>query len=61
MAACSDWGWTGICEPEQNGSDTAKTQNRPPLENTRTPITSCAKIEDTNATIKLYDLIAADV
>jgi len=61
MAACSDGGWAGICELAQNGSDTAKAQNRQPLENIRTLTISCAKTEHTNAAIKLYDLIAADV
>jgi len=58
MATSSDWGWAEICELVQNGSDAANAQDHQRLENIRTLIVSCTKIEDTNAAIKLYDLIA---
>jgi len=42
----------------QNGSDAANAQDRQWLENIRTLIIATRKIEDTNAAINLYDLIA---
>jgi len=42
----------------QNGSDAANAQDKQRLENIRALIIATRRIEDTNAAIKLYDLIA---